>query len=280
MIDDELEFERPTDDLEPPPPPERRPMGPIVAGVIALVVVAGLVAFFVMRLKPAPSATPPVSPIPLDSGSPSPSTDPTLPALDQSDAFVRTLARGLSADPLVASWLAAEDLIRRFVAVVVNVAQGTNPSTHLGFLAPRLGFHAVQSKGRLVIDPDSYSRFDAFAAAVSSVDPAESARVYRKLRPLFDAAGHELDLQPGAIDGLVQQAIANLVATPVADGEIAVTLTAPFYRFADPRLEKLAPAQKQLLRMGPRNARAIQAKVRAIGEALSASPAPLPSPTP
>jgi hypothetical protein len=274
MIDDDLEFERPTDELEPPPPPSRGPFGRIVAGLVGLAVVGALVAYFVLRLRPAPSATPTPAPVPVDSGSKAPTADPTLPALDQSDAFVRTLARGLSADPLVASWLAAEDLIRRFVAVVVNVAQGTNPSSHLGFLAPRQGFHAVQRKGRFVIDPDSYARFDAFAAAVSSVDVAEAARVYRKLRPLFDAAGRELELQPGAVDGLVQQAIANLVATPVADGDVPVAFTPPFYRFADPKLERLAPAQKQLLRMGPRNARAIQAKLRTIGDALSAPSAP------
>jgi hypothetical protein len=271
MIDDDVEFERPVDELEPAPPPDRGPGLRIVAGLVALLVVGGLVAYFVMRLRPAPSATP--TPVATASVAPSP-WDPSLPTLDQSDAFVRTLVGGLSSDPLVASWLAAEDLVRRFVAVVVTIAQGTNPSPHLGPLAPRQGFHAISRGGRLIIDPDSYARFDAFAAAVSSVDAAGSAQVYRKLHPLFDAAARELDLEAGAIDGLVQRAIANLVATPVADGDVPVVLTAPFYRFADPALEKLAPAQKQLLRMGPRNARAVQAKLRQLAEALSASPAP------
>jgi hypothetical protein len=274
MIDDDVEFERPVDELEPAPPPGRRPTGPIVAGLVALLVVGGLVAYFVMRLKPAPSATP-AAPTPVAIASEaSPPVDPTLPTLDQSDAFVRTLVGILSADPLVVSWFTAEDLIRRFVAVVVSIAQGTNPSSHLGFLAPRQGFHTVSRGGRLVIDPDSYSRFDAFTAAVSSVDTAGSARVYHRLHPLFDAALRELDLPAATIDELVRRAIANLVATPVGDGDVPVVLTAPFYRFADPTLEKLAPAQKQLLRMGPRNARAIQAKLRQLTEALSASPAP------
>ncbi len=274
MIDDDVEFERPADDLEPPPPPGRGPGGRIVAGLAALLVVGGLVAYLVLRLRTAPSVTPPTpAPTTLAGDAPPPAADPTLPALDQSDAFVRTLARGLSADPLVASWLAAEDLIRRFVAVAVNIAQGTNPSSHLGPLAPRQGFHAIPRGGRLVIDPASYARFDAFTAAVSSVDTAEAARVYRKLRPLFDAAGRELDPPAGAIDGLVQRAIANLVATPVPDGDVPVVLAPPFYRFADPTLEKLAPAQKQLLRMGPRNARSIQAKLRQLAEALAAPPA-------
>ena len=274
MIDDDLEFERPVDELEPAPPPGRRPTGPIVAGLVALLVVGGLVVYFVMRLKPVPSATP-AAPAPAAiAGEASTPVDPTLPTLDQSDAFVRTLVGILSADPLVVSWFAAEDLIRRFVAVVVSIAQGTNPSSHLGFLAPRQGFHTVSRGGRLVIDPDSYTRFDAFTAAVSSVDTAGCARVYHRLHPLFDAAVRELDLPAAAIDELVQRAIANLIATPVADGDVPVVLTAPFYRFADPALEKLAPAQKQLLRMGPRNARAIQAKLRQLTEALSASPAP------
>jgi hypothetical protein len=272
MIDDDVEFERPVDELDPVPPPARPPIGPIVAGLVALLVVGGLVAYFVMRLRPTPGATA-ATPTPVAiANEASPPVDPTLPTLDQSDALVRTLVGGLSSDPLVPSWLAAEDLVRRFVAVVVSVAQGTNPSTHLGFLAPRQGFHAISRGGGLVIDPASYARFDAFTAAVASVDVAGSAQVYRKLHPLFDAAVRELDLPAAAIDDLVQRAIANLVATPVADGDVPVVLTAPFYRFADPALEKLAPAQKQLLRMGPRNARAIQAKLRQLGEALAAPP--------
>jgi hypothetical protein len=274
MIDDDLEFERPTDELEPTPPPDRGP-GRLIAGACVLAVALGLVAFLVLRLRPAPQATSPTpSPIAVDSGPPPPTADPTLPPLDQSDAFVRALASGVAADPFVASWLAGEGLIRRFVAVVVNIAQGEDPSPHLGFLAPRQGFHALYTKGRYVIDPDSYTRFDAFATAVSSVDAAGAARVYLKLRPLCDAAGRELGQPAGGIDAMVAQAIAALVATPVRDGDVPLAFAPPFYRFADRKLETLAPAQKQLLRMGPRNARAIQAKLRQVSEALSGPAAP------
>ena len=36
------------------------------------------------------------------------------------------------------------------------------------------------------------------------------------------------------------------------------------YGFADPRLERLTAAQKQLLRMGPANARLVQGSLRTI----------------
>ena len=40
------------------------------------------------------------------------------------------------------------------------------------------------------------------------------------------------------------------------------------YKMLDPRLERLSPAQKHLLRMGPDNVKAIQAKLEAMAQAL------------
>ena len=42
------------------------------------------------------------------------------------------------------------------------------------------------------------------------------------------------------------------------------------FRYADPKLEELTAAQKQFLRMGPRNVRIIQQKLRELQPALSA----------
>ena len=53
------------------------------------------------------------------------------------------------------------------------------------------------------------------------------------------------------------------------------------YGYADPKLEAMPAAQKQLLRMGPENARAVQAKLREIALALGIpprAPAPLDEP--
>jgi hypothetical protein len=50
-----------------------------------------------------------------------------------------------------------------------------------------------------------------------------------------------------------------------------VTPGAGGFVYADSRLETLAPAQKQLLRMGPENARSIKAKLHEMALALGVS---------
>jgi hypothetical protein len=61
-----------------------------------------------------------------------------------------------------------------------------------------------------------------------------------------------------------------LLATPIPEGPVRLTPPSKgvAYTFTDPRLEGLTAAQKQLVRMGPDNARKIQASLRAIALAL------------
>jgi hypothetical protein len=50
------------------------------------------------------------------------------------------------------------------------------------------------------------------------------------------------------------------------------------YAIADETLEALSQAQKQLLRMGPKNVREIQGKIRELAAALGVAESRLPSP--
>ncbi len=59
--------------------------------------------------------------------------------LRTSDVIVRELVSELSANPKLVAWLANEDLVRRFVAAVDNVANGISPTT-------QLEFHAAQGQ--------------------------------------------------------------------------------------------------------------------------------------
>ena len=49
------------------------------------------------------------------------------------------------------------------------------------------------------------------------------------------------------------------------------------YKFADPALESLTPVQRQFLRMGPRNVRIIQGKLREIAGFLGIPAENLPA---
>src|SRR3712207_6758539 len=104
---DDYEFQPPPgqdrelgSDSAPLPGPSRRgSRGPLLAAIAVVLLAAGGAYFFLVRrapqAPPAPAPTP--SPVPATAA---PTTPPrAVPALDDSDTFVRDLAAGLSAHP-------------------------------------------------------------------------------------------------------------------------------------------------------------------------------------
>lgn len=191
-----------------------------------------------------------------------------VPPLDASDEIVRRLVAGLSARPELARWLATDDLVRRFAAAVDNVASGANPKTHVRALTPEEPFEVSESDGALRADPASYRRYDTLTAVVTSLDTEGSARLYRTLRPLLDEAYRDLGYPSGSFDEVLARAIRKLLAAPVESAGAELTPGVLSYKYSDPELEALSPAQKQLLRLGPQNARRVQAKLRELARAI------------
>jgi hypothetical protein len=269
------------------PPELRRPGSPPIVW-IALALVAALAGvLFVLRPaglfrsaeKPAALAPPRPSIAPLATATPPPAPGVDLPPLEESDSFVRDQARNLSTHPQLAAWLAAQGLVRTLTVSVQNVAEGRSPAPFLGFLVPSPRFGAVQKAGRMVADPASYAAYDGFADGIAALDAAECARVYRLLQPLFGAAYAELGYPAAGFPKALARAFDTVRETPVPD-EIALRKGPVFLELADPRLEALNFAQKQLLRMGPRNLRLIKGKVGEVAAALEPPATPPASPAP
>lgn len=265
----DFELERPPDMPGGEPPPTRVPVWWIVAA--GLFVVTAVVFYVVTsRRTPAPAETagrtaantPTNRPL----GGDAERID--LPPLDQTDPLVRNLVQQIASHPSVAAWLTSDRLIRNFTAVVANVAEGPTPAVHLRVLKPAAGFTVIERGGRLTIDPRSYERYDAFAKAAASIDPAGAARLYTMLKPRIEEASRDLGTG-NSFDRTLEQAIVVLLKTPVVADPITVRPEGGTgYAFTDPALEALTPAQKQLLRTGGANVRTIQASLRAIALAL------------
>lgn len=264
---DDVELDRQPGE-EPTPPRSGLPGGPVVALALLVVGVAA-VAFLLLRRPPALLPPSPVPPSTLARVAPSPAApSPSLPPLDQSDGFVRELARGLSAHPQLAAWLATPRLVRTLTVVVDNVAIGETPAPHLRFLAPRAGFRARESGRRLVADPRGFAGYDALADVVASLDAAGCAAVYRQLAPLFETAYRDLGHPQGGFPAVLERALAALLRAPVPAADVPLVRHATVFEYADPKLEALTPAQRQFLRLGPRNVRLIQSKLREVARAL------------
>ena len=222
----------------------------------------------VTKAEPAPAAEATVPPVAGERI--------TLPPLAETDPIVRELVRRLSSHPKVAAWLATRRLIANFTVVTINISEGRTPRVHLRPLVPQARFRTKQSRGALVVDAQSYERYNDYADAVAALDAEGTARLYATLKPRIRDAYRELGQPDGDFDPVLERAIVELLRTPVVDGDIELRAKTISYELADPQLESLLAAQKQLLRMGPRNVRLVQAKLRAIAASLGIPASRLP----
>jgi hypothetical protein len=245
--------------------------------VIALLVAASAVATYFVFSRFAPRSGPaavtqPAAP----AAAPAAVQEPpvVLPPLDETDPVVRKLMEAVTSSPQIAAWLATDHLVRHFTNGVIDVAGGATAVRWLPMWRPSSSFHVVQRGRDLIIDPRSYERYDRLAAAGASVDAAGAARVYMTLKPRIEEAARELG--EGSFDRALERAIVLLLSTPDVNDPIRVRAKGVGYAFVDPALEALAPAQKQLLRTGPRNEQRFKTSLRAIATAMGIPDSRLP----
>jgi hypothetical protein len=268
---DDFELQKTAEESTGGPAPAGRSRAPLVAAIVAAAIAAAAIAAYLWlpRAEPAPPATqkPTIAFRPVDGAAP-PARRPTdIPPLDQSDPVVRRLVAALSSHPRVMAWLATSGLIRNFTVVVENIAAGASPARHLRMLRPAGGFTVIEQPQGFRLDPRSYERYNGIADAVGSVDAAGAAMLYATLDARLEEAYQELGHQDG-FDTALQRAMSALLAVPVVTGPVPLVFKGALNGYADARLERLTPAQKQLLRMGPRNVTIIQGKLREIAAAL------------
>jgi len=196
---------------------------------------------------------------------------PVLPPLAQMDAFVRQLLGGLSPQEDLARWLETDALTEHLAAGIRQVAAGQSPARDFAALRPVQAFSTERRGGRRRIALASDQRYDAVVLAITALDADGVARAYRILTPRLQEAFVRQGGQ-GAIDDALRQAIDHMLETPVPDGPYEVVGgEGNSWLFASAELEALSSAQKQLLRLGPVNARAVQGQLRAIRRAVAAA---------
>jgi hypothetical protein len=269
----------------PPPRPSAPPGPPLWPIAVGVGLVLGLAAawYFGTRDGPAEStpakartATQTTADVSRRRAEPGEAID--LPPLDQSDAILRALVNRLSSQPAIAAWLTTDGLIRNLVVVVQNVADGETPAAHLAAVKPKGAFATRTSGGATWIDPASYRRYDAIAEAVEGLDARGVARLYATVKPRIDDAYRELMGADAQFARTLERAIVQILRTPVIDEDVQLHAGSVTYAFANPALEGLSGAQRQLLRMGPRSVRIVKAKVREVAGFLGIDDAALPAP--
>jgi hypothetical protein len=257
----------------------------LALGIILALGLVAVIIYFMALKKPvtpavaekpaAETASPAASPAPSVPETGEPLAIPSV-GLDQSDPVVREFAGPLTSDPRFARWIQSKGLVRKFVAAVDNVANGLSPRSHADFFSPSGAFKVVTRGGRLFIDESDYGRYNPVAEVFSSLNTADTVRFYRGLKPLISEAYRDLGYPDTDFNETLVRAMAELLETPVVEGPVRMEKKVVSYAIADEALEALSQAQKQLLRMGPKNVREIQGKIRELAAALGVAESRLP----
>lgn len=257
--------------------------GSIILAIIA--VIALIIYFFFIKTDaqppppPAPAlaletdareTAPSVEEVPVKTGSDNPLFLDIK--LNESDETLRKVMVDCSPRRNFKGWLSNKDLIRRFVAVVDNVAGGESPAPHLAFLVPPGKFRIIAKEDNIYIDPASYRRYDSPADIFVSLNTQKLVEIYRQVKPLAGEAYKELGYPEKNFTDTLFQAFSVLLNTPVPEGDILLVEKVTSYAFSDPGLENLSEPQKHLIRMGPKNAVKVQEKLREILEEIRNKP--------
>jgi len=251
----------------------------IVAVFVALVIVVAVVYF--SWIRPALQDDSVDQMIEKSTPIPEPTPTPTLAerlserlkgtTLRSSDIVVRELVSELSAHPKLVAWLANEDLIRRYVAAVDNVANGISPTTQFDFMRPTGTFRVVEKGDEITIDPKSFARYDLATQVFVSLDTDGAVALYREIEPLIDDAYGEISPPGSRFSDRLDTAIEHLLEVTPPSGDPQVKRKVVTYVYVDESLENLSGAQRQLLRMGPDNVLLIKAKLRDLKAGLQDS---------
>lgn len=226
---------------------------------------------------PTPAASAPAEPAIQYPVTPDAEAGAPLPALAESDAWLKAPLEELLGRKNVLRFLQLDGLVRRIVVTVDNLAR-----EH----APPMAWPVVPTPGRFatlaargdgaageVIHPDNAQRYAPLVQFIEGVDSAKVVALYVRLYPLFQQAYEEAGFPRRYFNDRLVAVIDLLLATPVPEGPVGVALLkvkgpiAPErpwvrYEYTRPELEALSAGQKMLIRSGPVNQRRLQAKLR------------------
>ena len=199
---------------------------------------------------------------------------PLPPYEKANDFFTEQFAlvqwQGLNITPQNLPALNKDFMLQRSVAFLDGLSKGLLQNKLLPFARPRQAFIADKRGQTLSMGPANYQRYDAFTQSIIAIDSQQAAAFFHWTRPLLETAYGELGYPGEDLGGALLSAIDTLLATPDIEGSIVLKRESVRYQYADPTIEALPGAQKQLLRVGSKNSTLLKSWLRELRSALLA----------
>ena len=201
-------------------------------------------------VEPAPEPTTIVTPPPM----PEPETEP-LPTLAESDEPILDALADIPLGVAGQQFLTPSNVIERSTSLIYLMAQGDMPYKLLPMARPKAAFAIYDDGTRVVADPAGFSRYNALAEWLNSLDLQLLSDALAWFAPLFREAWSYYGGEASGFDMAVLTTLDLMIATPDIDlSEARLMRKEAVWVYEEPAIEALPPLQKQILRMGPDNA--------------------------
>ena len=186
-----------------------------------------------------------------------------LPTLDDSDDALRQDLYTLAARQVLDSLLNLNHIIRRFVVTVDNLPRKQLLNRkHRSNQSVRGQLIVEQDNNGFYLSNENYARYDAFIDLLESLSSEQLIALYLHYYPLIQAAYEDVGYPSAYFNDRLIDVIDHLLETPDVGGRVSLVRPHVLYLYADPELEALSAGQKVLIRIGPRNAARVKAKLR------------------
>jgi hypothetical protein len=197
-----------------------------------------------------------------------------LPPLAQSDGTVVDGLSRLFDKGLLERYFNTDQIVRRFVVTVDNLARKEIPSRLAAAKPIAERFSTARGGEAITLGEANYARYTPFVNLVTAIDTKRLVGTYVRFYPLFQKQYEELGYPDGYFNDRLVEAIDSMLAAPQVSGPVRLVQPKVLYQFEDPDLEALPAGQKAILRMGPENAAKVKSKLREIRAELTGNAPP------
>lgn len=253
---------------------------------LAIVATIAIAAYFILSADKPPEPKPPqvieepeqeeptqdLEPQPSEPepAEPAPPPERELPPLNESDETFRGDLLSLAPDGALGRWLVSDELLRKWVAAVNAASSGQMMAKNRPYNSPK-GELVVDEEGAtgMVLTEENYQRYDAPVRLLAMMDSGKAVSLYQFWYPRLQEAFGELGMRDRSFHDVLLQAIDQALSASGAEQPIQLVRPSVYYKFADPKLEKLPGVQKLMIRMGPDNAARVKEKLRELKSELA-----------
>ncbi|AWF82868.1 DUF3014 domain-containing protein [Microbulbifer sp. A4B17] len=195
------------------------------------------------------------------------------PPLNESDKAAYDELMSLAPDGALSRWLVPDEVIRKWVAAANAASRGELIHKHRPLKTIRGPITVTGSSTEgYQLSPENYRRYDQPVRLFALASTDAIITLYQYWYPRLAQAYGELGIRNKSFHQVVIQAIDNVLAAPEVEGPIQLIRPSVYYKFADPKLEKLPGIQKLMIRMGPDNAARVKEKLKEVKAKLEEMP--------